>query len=212
MANARTTKLKILNAAEQLFAEHGFSETSLRQITTRAEVNLASVNYHFGSKKELIRAVLERYLRVLVPSINEQLKTLSSQKDSPCLDDVFSAFVEPVLSLNEQRSNGAGIFLQLLGRGYTDAQGHLRWFFVNHYGAELATFIELVHKANPTLPASEIFWRLHFSLGTFVFTMASSEALVDISKADFNEELEIEGLIRRVIPFIAAGVGAPAKN
>ena len=52
MANAQTTKLKILDAAEELFAQSGFSETSLRQITNKAEVNLASVNYHFGSKKE----------------------------------------------------------------------------------------------------------------------------------------------------------------
>ncbi len=46
-----TTKDKILNAAEKLFAEQGFNGTSLREITSAAEVNLAAVNYHFGSKK-----------------------------------------------------------------------------------------------------------------------------------------------------------------
>lgn len=54
MANRSDTKTRILDAAEKLFAERGFSETSLRLITSKAEVNLASVNYHFGSKKELI--------------------------------------------------------------------------------------------------------------------------------------------------------------
>jgi len=62
MASRSDTKTRILDAAEKLFAERGFSETSLRLITSKAEVNLASVNYHFGSKKELIRAVLARYL------------------------------------------------------------------------------------------------------------------------------------------------------
>lgn len=51
MASRSDTKTRILDAAEKLFAERGFSETSLRLITSKAEVNLASVNYHFGSKK-----------------------------------------------------------------------------------------------------------------------------------------------------------------
>ena len=63
------TKTKILNAAEQLFAERGYADTSLRLITSQAEVNLASVNYHFGSKKELIQAVLARYLDVFTPKL-----------------------------------------------------------------------------------------------------------------------------------------------
>src|SRR5207244_9844094 len=48
--------------AEQLFMEHGFEATSLRQLTTAASVNLAAVNYHFGSKEELFQAVLTRRL------------------------------------------------------------------------------------------------------------------------------------------------------
>ena len=46
-----STKNKILDAAEVLFADKGFNGTSLREITSYAEVNLAAVNYHFGSKK-----------------------------------------------------------------------------------------------------------------------------------------------------------------
>jgi len=53
---------RILDAAEELFAERGFSETSLRMITSKAKVNLAAVNYHFGSKNALIHAVFARFL------------------------------------------------------------------------------------------------------------------------------------------------------
>src|SRR5882724_9695348 len=56
------TQGKILDAAEALFMEHGFEATSLRAITTAASVNLAAVNYHFGSKEELFQAVLTRRL------------------------------------------------------------------------------------------------------------------------------------------------------
>src|SRR5437762_12824734 len=56
------TKEKILDTAEALFMEHGFEATSLRAITTAAGVNLAAVNYHFGSKEELFQMVLTRRL------------------------------------------------------------------------------------------------------------------------------------------------------
>ena len=68
-----TTKNKILDAAEQLFADQGFNGTSLREITGAAGVNLAAVNYHFGSKKELIKAVMSRYMDELSPKLEFSL-------------------------------------------------------------------------------------------------------------------------------------------
>ena len=111
-----------------------------------------------------------------------------------------------------QRNSSPSLFLQLLGRGYTDSQGHLRRFFIANYGDVLETFVGLVHQAQPELPASEIFWRLHFTLGTVVFTMASSEALIDISDVDFKQKTDIEGVIKRIIPYVAAGVAAPMSR
>ena len=54
-----------------------------------------------------------------------------------------------------------------------------------------------------------MFWRLHFTMGTVVFTMSSSDALIDIAKSDFERDLQISDVIRNVIPYVAAGVGAP---
>jgi len=53
-------KEQILNAAERLFSEHGFDATSTRSIANEAEVNMAMLNYYFGSKDGLFRAVIER--------------------------------------------------------------------------------------------------------------------------------------------------------
>ncbi len=69
MALRSSTKEKILDVAEGLFAEYGFNDTSLRTITSKAGVNLASVNYHFGDKKTLVRAVLNRYLEAFMPEM-----------------------------------------------------------------------------------------------------------------------------------------------
>ncbi|RLV60668.1 TetR/AcrR family transcriptional regulator [Parashewanella curva] len=203
MASVKGTKTKILNAAEKLFAERGFSETSLRLITSKAEVNLASVNYHFGSKKELIRAVLARYLDVFMPAAVASLEQLP---DESSLEDVFSSLVNPLLELKRIHPYGTSNFLQLISRGYIESQGHLRWFFTTHYGDSLSIFIDAVKSCVPDIPDSDMFWKLHFTLGTVVFTMASSDALMEIAAADFEEHNDIETVIRKLIPYMASGV------
>ncbi|AZG36389.1 MULTISPECIES: TetR/AcrR family transcriptional regulator [Shewanella] len=209
MASRTDTKTRILDAAEKLFAERGFSETSLRLITSKAEVNLASVNYHFGSKKELIRAVLARYLDVFMPSASIEINRLHNAPENASLNEIFSALINPLLELNKVRNGGTIIFLQLLGRGYIESQGHLRWFITTHYGEHLATFVQAVSASVPHIPAAEMFWRLHFTLGTIVFTMASADALNEIAAADYGEHNNIEAIIRKVIPYMAAGVAVP---
>ena len=206
-----STKNKILDAAESLFADKGFNGTSLREITSLAEVNLAAVNYHFGSKKELIKAVMSRYMNELSPNLQASLLVICQQETKPSLNEVFSAFIDPLLSLNVFRENGTSNFLQLLGRGYTDSQGFLRWFLTTQYPEVITNFVTAVQRAYPELSAEDIFWRLHFTMGTVIFTMSSSDALMDIAKSDFEQNVDIADVIRKVIPFVAAGVGAPLQ-
>ncbi|HEA3200471.1 TPA: TetR family transcriptional regulator [Aeromonas veronii] len=205
------TKNRILDAAEVLFAERGFADTSLRLITSEADVNLASVNYHFGSKKELIQAVLDRYLSLFMPDLDARLRVLMEQEQLTLLQ-LFESFVEPLMKLSAVRANGPAIFMQLLGRGYIDSQGHLRRFITAHYGPILQRITQAISKANPVLSPADLFWRLHFTLGTVVFTMASADALRDIALADFGQQLDVEGLVRNVIPYLASGVGAPVES
>lgn len=204
-----STKNKILDAAEQLFADKGFNGTSLREITSQAEVNLAAVNYHFGSKKELIKAVMSRYMNELSPRLESALEAVCQQQAQPSLIQVFSAFVKPLLSLNEFQENGTSNFLQLLGRGYTDSQGFLRWFLTTQYPNVISYFVDAVQKAYPELTPEDMFWRLHFTMGTIVFTMSSSDALMDIAANDFDRKMDIGEVIQQVIPYVAAGVAAP---
>lgn len=207
-----STKNKILDAAENLFADKGFNGTSLREITSLADVNLAAVNYHFGSKKELIKAVMSRYMNELSPKLEASLSAICQQTQPPNLVEVFSAFIDPLLSLNVFKEKGTSNFLQLLGRGYTDSQGFLRWFLTTQYPGVIENFVSAVQRAYPELTAEDIFWRLHFTMGTVVFTMSSSDALMDIAQSDFHQQLDISDVIHKVIPFVAAGVGAPLDN
>ncbi|EEY44285.1 transcriptional regulator, TetR family [Vibrio mimicus SX-4] len=207
MALRSSTKEKILDVAEGLFAEYGFNDTSLRTITSKAGVNLASVNYHFGDKKTLVRAVLNRYLEAFMPEMKQSLELLN-ERDDYDMAEVFEALRVPLRSLNELRPNGTSRFMLLIGRGYTDVQGHLRWFITNRYNDVLTLFTNSVLKANPSLTRETLFWRLHFTLGTCVFTMASSQALAEIAENDFGSKVDPKSVVDQLIPYLAAGVAA----
>src|SRR5579883_3052628 len=88
------TKTKILDAAEKLFAQNGFDATSLRDITTEAEVNLAAVNYHFQSKDSLIDAVIARRIE---PVNRKRLELLESAGENPSLEQLLIAFLSPLM-------------------------------------------------------------------------------------------------------------------
>ncbi|EGR0587627.1 TetR/AcrR family transcriptional regulator [Vibrio cholerae] len=207
MALRSSTKEKILDVAEGLFAEYGFNDTSLRTITSKAGVNLASVNYHFGDKKTLVRAVLNRYLEAFMPEMKQSLERLN-ERDDYDMAEVFEALRAPLHSLSELRPNGTSRFMLLIGRGYTDVQGHLRWFITNRYNDVLTLFTDSVLKANPNLTRETLFWRLHFTLGTCVFTMASSQALAEIAENDFGSKVDPKSVVDQLIPYLAAGVAA----
>lgn len=207
MALRSSTKEKILDVAEGLFAEYGFNDTSLRTITSKAGVNLASVNYHFGDKKTLVRAVLNRYLEAFMPEMKQSLERLN-ERDDYDMAEVFEALRAPLRSLSELRPNGTSRFMLLIGRGYTDVQGHLRWFITNRYNDVLTLFTDSVLKANPNLTRETLFWRLHFTLGTCVFTMASSQALAEIAENDFGSKVDPKSVVDQLIPYLAVSVAA----
>src|SRR5512135_2832638 len=116
------TKERILDTAETLFMEHGFEATSLRAITAAAAVNLAAVNYHFGSKEELFQAVLTRRLD---PMNQRRLALLDRfERDTAATplscERIIVALFIPALELARDPELGGKNFLRLLGRAYAD--------------------------------------------------------------------------------------------
>lgn len=209
MTKTESTQFRILDAAELLFAERGFAETSLRTITTRAKVNLASVNYHFGSKKSLIQAVFDRFLQDFTKELSIELLTLEQLPAKDLTAEVLlKALITPLLSMDKMRKNSISIFMRLLGRAYAETQGHLRRYVTDKYGHVLVRFTHLFQKAYPELGTDQIFWRLHYMLGSLIFTLAGSDALRQISESDFNRSLKIEDVVKEMIPFLAAGMKA----
>lgn len=206
MAQSETV-VRILDTAEVLFAEKGFAETSLRTITSKAKVNLAAVNYHFGSKKALIQAVFARYLDPFCEEFNAQLEVLE-RRPSLTLEDLLETLARTTLSIPAQKGS-LSIFMRLLGLAYTQAQGHMRRYLQQHYGKAFNRFAQLLKNATPELPDAERFWRLHFMLGSVVFTLSSLDALKDIAASDYDEKIRVKDLVARLLPVVTAAMHAP---
>src|SRR5687768_7667983 len=132
------TKDRILGAAEELFAQYGFAGTSLRQVTSRADVNIAAVNYHFGSKENLVNEVFRRRMDEMTEQRMGALKTAVERHPGE-LEPILAAFVEPALALAQDR-NGGGAFVRVIARAYAEKNDSLRKFLSDHYGHALREF------------------------------------------------------------------------
>jgi AcrR family transcriptional regulator len=209
MAQSDTVE-RILDAAEQLFAEKGFAETSLRLITSKAGVNLAAVNYHFGSKKALIQAVFVRFLNPFVSSLEQELERHQQQGGNTqlTLEQLLEMLVRQALTVKPRSGNDLAIFMRLLGLAFSQSQGHLRKYLAEVYGKVFQRYMQQVFAAAPQLPPTELFWRVHFMLGSAAFTMSSMRALRAIAEAEFDVQTGIDQVLKLMVPFLAAGMRA----
>lgn len=199
-----STKERILGAAEELFAQHGFAGTSLREVTSRADVNIAAVNYHFGSKENLVNEVFRRRMDEMSERRLNQLR--QAQESVPGdLDAVLAAFIQPALALNIDRHGGAS-FVRVLARAYAEKNDGLRQFLSDNYGHVLREFAKAIGACVPELAKEDLLWRLDFVAGALTYAMADFGLIK--RPAGVSEKAHCEKAARALIRFAAAGLRA----
>lgn len=198
------TVSRILDAAEVLFAERGFTETSLRTITSTAGVNLAAVNYHFGSKKELIQAVFERFLTPFTDSLVADLDRRVAAGERLTVEGLLESLYRTGMNSLAEEGRDPQRFMRLLGLAYTQYQGHLRRFIVSRYGDSYRRFAGLLAQALPGLDPVTFHWRLYFMLGATIFTLSSFDAIEAILREDFGAQSSLPEALERLVPAAAA--------
>jgi AcrR family transcriptional regulator len=198
-----STKQRILDSAEALFARHGFAGASLRQVTASANVNLAAVNYHFGSKENLINEVFRRRLDELN---GQRLRALESVTATSgyTLEDVLDAFVRPALTLSQDAKGGGG-FVRVLARAYAEHNEQLRKFLHDNYGPALKEFAAAFARLLPHLDKQELYWRLDIVSGALTYAMADFGM---IKRRGISEQQHRDLSAVHLIRFAAAGLRA----
>ncbi|HSH27442.1 MAG TPA: TetR family transcriptional regulator, partial [Wenzhouxiangella sp.] len=169
-----STRDRILDAAERLFAEQGFHLTTLRQITQAAGANLAAVNYYFGSKQELIRAIFRRRLDALNAARLARLDAIERERDRPDLEAVLDAFVQPALEFTQGGDAEGQRFMQLLLRAFADRDTALHDAMRQEYAHVMRRFADAVSAALPHADHARLRHQLDFIVGALTLTMAES--------------------------------------
>jgi AcrR family transcriptional regulator len=196
-----STKDRILGAAEELFAQFGFAGTSLRQVTSRADVNIAAVNYHFGSKENLVNEVFRRRMDQMSAQRLSALKAAVEERPGD-LEAILAAFVEPALALAQDR-HGGGAFVRVVARAYAEKNDALRKFLSDHYGHVLREFAKAIADCMPGLTKEELYWRLDFLAGSLTYAMADFGLIKRPSGV--SESAHRQRAAKELIRFAAAG-------
>ena len=207
---APETRQRILDAAETLFVELGLEATTLRQITTAAQVNLAAVNYHFGSKESLIAEVFRRRLTWLNEQRLRALDQLEAEAGGAPLkpSQILDAFFGVAVKMASDRHNGGHNFMRLLGRTYTEPSSFVRSFLAAEYSEAIGRFKEALIKALPEVPREEIFWRFHFMLGAMSYAISGADALRIVADVPLDET-DGAAMSARLMSFLIGGLRAP---
>src|SRR5204862_7995971 len=173
------TRTRILDAAEELFMQHGFEGTSMRLLTSTAGVNLAAVNYHFGSKDALIEALFRRRLDPMNAARIAELERLETEIKGRLLapEEIIRAFVGQSLRHMEDTKSGGRNFIRLLGRTYTEPTKPIRILIGQLYAPTMARYKAALERALPHMPGEELVWRMHFMFGTLSYTLAATDTV-----------------------------------
>ncbi|MBI3210287.1 MAG: TetR/AcrR family transcriptional regulator [Candidatus Solibacter usitatus] len=200
-----STKDRILDAAELLFANDGFEATSLRAITAEAGVNLASVNYHFQSKDALLHAVVARRAGPINQRRIEALQQLEEKlRNEPIpIDELLEAFFRPVTECNVL------VPRMMVRFHYLEARETFRAIYETHFKPVANRFAPALRKALPHLKPEEAFLRMQFTMGAFAQLAAGSGTMEVVSEGRMHAPTREEAL-RQLIQFTAAGFRAPS--
>lgn len=200
-----STKDRLLDAAEALFAEHGFSGTSLRQLTQAAGANLAAVNYHFGSKELLAHEMIHRRFSPINEERLDLLDELEARGD-PTLEELLRAFVGPFLRFGTRDpkalTNLMRLMMRLATTGEEFAQEHVKIF------QQIAQrFIPAFLATLPELDRETFFWRLNFTISVMAMSNSDPERLRFISQGECDP-YDTDQALDQMVAFLAGGLRA----
>jgi AcrR family transcriptional regulator len=193
-----TTKQKILDTAERLFGEYGYSATSLRHIISEAQVNLAAIHYHFGSKQDLLDQVILRKAGPMNERRMQLLDQFEAEYSPAPVEKILEAFIAPAILIEKSPE-----FVKLMGRVH--AEGLMPEIAQRHFQPLIARFMSALHGALPGVPEKELLWKAHFAIGAMAHAVTARPELIPQSEQEspFN-------VSKMLVAFVSSGFRAPA--
>jgi AcrR family transcriptional regulator len=207
-AGARSGKERILDTAERLFARHGFYGVSVRDITEAAGVDVALVNYHFGSKRELFAAVFQRRAEMLNPERLARLEEVrrAALPGVPSLEDIINSFTYPLLERSARGGPGWKSYFALVAQVNNSPE----WgpvLMTQYFDPLVERLIAALREALPECPLREIYWGYQFLTGALTITFAET-GRIDKLSGGLCKSSDLDSVHERLPPYVAAGFRA----
>ena len=205
------TRVALLDAAERLFSQNGIEGTSVRDIIKAAGANLGAINYHFGTKDRL---ALEVFARRIEPVNRERIARLDALEAGVGrrklkLEQILDALIRPALESEEQNCDD---FMRLISRSFQEPNAEVKKFVEQQFAEVAHRFDSAILRAVPGLPPEDLFWRMCFLCGALHHGLQTWLRFDQMPYAMLNPAAmkpDREGLIQRLISFMAAGMSAP---
>ncbi len=206
----RDAKERIFDAAEKLFTEQGYASTSMRMIACEAGVPLASINYHFGSKRDLMEAIYQRVLGA-DGRRSDYLDKLEREAGGAPLTvtRIVQTFIESTLRLSRKDTVSGAVFKQLIGRAYFEPGDD---FIPDEYVRIMSRYRVALSRALPDLPEDEVVRRMYFFIGIVAYVMAGRDVMHLLGHCAPGVANDPESLLHALVPFIVGGMQAPAPD
>lgn len=198
-------KDRILDAAEALFARHGFDGVSMRMVAEKAEVDLALASYHFGSKRGLFDAILLRRAEVLNETRLAALEKcqLEAGDGGPTIEAIIDAYLKPLLAHGYEEDEGWRHYFELVAQVNNSPEfgGQL---MTKYFDPMARKFMDAFKKALPGADPESLYWSYHFMSGALTLTFANTGRIDQLSDGLVSSK-NMVAAYDRMVPFVAAG-------
>jgi AcrR family transcriptional regulator len=203
-AHMKDTKARILEAAEKIIAEYGADKATLRMITSSAKVNLAAINYHFGSKDKLLDELFASYIK---PMEDERIRRLDEAETTageggPGLETIIRCYLKPFLDFVEKYPDHNHIFYQL-HRPYNSWKRFI-WQHQSLVQPVLARFFDALSQALPEVPRETLLSRMVFMQASISWLLNNYWILWEF-KTLFHLSLTKQDLLEELVSYTTAG-------
>ena len=201
---------RILDVAEELFGRVGYGGATTRAIASRARVNVGQLHYYFESKRAIFEAVVARHGTEVTERRRQLLQEAEARypRGIVPLDVLVDALVRPLL-MAEPRAGGRRTSMQMHARLFTDPDDTASMVRAGIYDETNALYVDAIRRALPKIPAKTLYWRYYFMMGAYVWTLLQPGRLEAISQGSCDPA-DMEAAIREIVPFVCAGLAAPA--
>jgi AcrR family transcriptional regulator len=205
--SAAGTADRLLDAAEALFVERGYSNVPVRDIVAVAGVNLGAIPYHFGTKQNLFKAVLSRRVAPIQAARRQRMTELLESGRPLRIEDILRAQLEPAF----RASSANAAFRRLTGYAVIDPHPEVKQIVSEVLDAQEPMLPRLLRLACPQLSEREFFWRLYCVYGALVYIQADTGRMQRIVRSAVDTS-DLMPALDYVVAFLASGFASAALD